>query len=162
MCSSHTQKLYSDKYKGAKQHRHACLMVCGLHKAEFTASLISFDCTLMQFSLLALNFLPGPKRPMCNIHRDRMVTRWASYVPTFPQRAKCVDLLEDEEKQKKLWDQERWRRSPVGLTTSENLDWLMDWKREEEMHTCLGIYTPAMCFLTTRCCLTEHIGPLSN
>lgn len=35
---------------------------------------------------------------MCNIHRDRMVTRWASYVPTFLQRANCVDLLKDEER----------------------------------------------------------------
>lgn len=72
------------------------LMVCGLHQAEVTASLISFDCPLIRLSLLAFEFLPGPKRPMCNIHRDRMATRWASYVPTFLQRAKCVDLLKDE------------------------------------------------------------------
>lgn len=70
----------------------------------------------------------------------------------------CLKMKRGE----KLWDKERWRRSLVGLATSENLDWLMDWKREYVMHTYLGIYTTAICFLTTRCCLTAHIGPLSG
>lgn len=63
---THTHKLHNDKYKGAKQHRHACLMVCGLHQAEFTASLISIDSPLIQFSLLALNF--------CQVQNAQCVT----------------------------------------------------------------------------------------
>lgn len=132
-----TRKQYRDiQYVEVQINTH--MLVGTLLCLTLNSELLSFhlpahqrSCNVTLLLTVAFEILPGPKCRMCNVPRDQLVTRWASNAPSFQPSAKFVDVIEDEEQREAV-------RSAEVKTVAKNQ----------------VVYTSAICFLTTRCCLT--------